>query len=177
MKGKPFRWLLAALAYGWLTASPVWANDDTPGVADIQRILRAVKKPGATVVVLSVWATWCDSCRKDLPMLLRFFRAHEKEGLRLVLVSADDEANHLAASRFLAALGVDFPTWMKRDSDLTFLNALDADWIGNLPALFLFDGKGILRHKVYGETDEGSLAQALRRLMTTRSISSKRTKR
>ena len=148
MLRNPPAWL-AALVLGLALATPssVRADNEAPGVADIRTILREVKKPGATVVVLCVWATWCDSCRKEMPALLRFFRAHEKEGMRLVLVSADDEANHITASRFLASLGVDFPTWLKRDDDTTFLNAIDEDWIGNLPAIFLFDGKGVLRDK------------------------------
>jgi thiol-disulfide isomerase/thioredoxin len=155
--------ILVALGFG---VAPARAGEDAPApvAADIQTILHEVKRPGAAAVVLNVWATWCEPCRKEMPGLLRFYRAHAKEGLRLVLVSADDEADRNAANRFLESQGVDFPTWIKRDSDMVFINAIDEEWIGNLPATFVFDGKGVLHDRIYAETDEAALEAALQRL-------------
>ena len=159
----PAAWVLLSLGMG---VAPAWAGGDAPApvTATIKTILREVKKPGATAVVLNVWATWCEPCRKEMPGLLRFYRAHAKDGLRLVLVSADDEADRNAANRFLESQGVDFPTWMKSDNDMVFINAIDEAWGGNLPATFLFDGKGVLHDRIYAETDEATLEAALHRL-------------
>jgi thiol-disulfide isomerase/thioredoxin len=136
--------------------------------ADIHAILGEIRKPGAKAVLVNVWATWCDPCRAEMPHLLKFFREHSDEGLRLVLISADDEAERDRALRFLASQGVDFATWMKRGDDMTFISALDPKWSGALPASFLFDGRGQIHQRWYGEVTHDALKAAWDRLVPRR---------
>lgn len=161
---------LAFLAF----VSPAGAATPAPEPADAQAILRAVRAPGAKVVLLNIWATWCDPCRAEMPDMVQFYRAHQKDGLRMVLVSADDEAK--AAAAFLASLGVDFPTFIKRGDDMAFINSLDASWSGELPATFLFDHRGALRERIRGATDRATLEKSFDRL-TERSGRTKSTKK
>jgi thiol-disulfide isomerase/thioredoxin len=112
-------------------------------VADLPAVLAAVRAPGARAVLVNVWATWCDPCREELPELLRFYRQHRAMGLRLVLVSADDEEQRAEVGRVLAeAGGADLPTFIKHGDDDVFVNGLDPRWSGALPATFLYDGRG-----------------------------------
>jgi hypothetical protein len=78
--------------------------------------------------------------------LLRYYRARKASGLRLVLVSADDNDTRAEAQRFLASQGVDFPTYLKTGDDMVFINGLEPRWSGALPASFFFDGRGKVRH-------------------------------
>ncbi len=136
--------------------------------ADAQAILGEIRRPGAKTVLVNVWATWCDPCRAEMPRLLRFFREHGDEGLRLVLVSADDESDRDKVVSFLASQGVDFATWMKRGDDMTFINALDPKWSGALPASLLFDGRGRVQQRWYGEVSDNALKAAWNRLLPRR---------
>jgi thiol-disulfide isomerase/thioredoxin len=113
--------------------------------ANLQQVQEAIRKPGARAVLVNVWATFCEPCREEMPDLLRVFRARQARGLRLVLVSADDEDGRAEAQRVLGGLGVDFPTYLKTGDDMAFINGLDPRWTGALPASFLFDGQGQLR--------------------------------
>ena len=146
-------------------APSAWAKDASVRSADLQAILGEIRRPGARAVLVNVWASWCDPCRAEMPRLLRFFRRHGEAGLRLVLVSADDEADRDKAIRFLASQGVDFPTWIKKGDDMTFIDALDPQWSGALPASFLFDGKGRLVRRWYGEVTDDALKGAWDRLV------------
>jgi thiol-disulfide isomerase/thioredoxin len=146
-----------------LTAEPAAGPAVRP--ADAQAILGEVRKPGARGVLVNVWATWCDPCRAEMPGLLAFFREHRKAGLRLILVSADDEVDRAKVVAFLASQGVDFPSWMKQGDDMTFIDALDRQWSGALPASFLFDGRGRLDQRWYGEVSTTALGTAWRRLV------------
>jgi thiol-disulfide isomerase/thioredoxin len=113
--------------------------------ADLKEVLAAIRKPGAAAVLVNVWATWCEPCRAEMPELVRFYRAHRRQRLRLVLVSADDAEARGQAEKFLASQGVDFQSYLKVGDDMQFIDGLDKRWTGALPASFLFDGKGELR--------------------------------
>lgn len=41
------------------------------------------------VVLLNVWATWCEPCRKEMPELQALHASHHAQGLRVVGVSVD----------------------------------------------------------------------------------------
>lgn len=45
------------------------------------------------VVMVNFWATWCVPCRKELPLLNRYYAAHRAEGLVIIGVAADPGAN------------------------------------------------------------------------------------
>jgi thiol-disulfide isomerase/thioredoxin len=122
----------------------------------------AIAAPGASAVLVNVWATWCLPCRKEFPDLLRAAAEYRGRGLRLVLVSADFEDNADAARAFLARHGVDFPSYLKTGADMEFIDALSPQWSGALPATFIYDGAGALRDSWEGETPYESFAARIR---------------
>ena len=150
------------------TATKAWAAQGSVRGAHVQAILSEVRKPGAKAVLVNVWATWCLPCRAEMPSLLRFYREHRDEGLRLVLVSVDDEDNRDEVVRFLTSQGVDFQTWMKQGDDMSFIDALNPQWSGALPASFLFDGRGRVQQSWYGGITPDALKAALDKLLPRR---------
>jgi len=129
--------LASLLAAGAAAPAPVRVD-----IAELPAIMAAVKAPGAQAVLVNVWATWCEPCREEMPDLVRFYRDHRADGLRLVLISADDDDQRDEVARVLGALSFDGPAFIKRGNDMTFIDALDPGWKGALPATFLFDGHG-----------------------------------
>lgn len=123
-------------------ASPAAPPASKLEVAGLPAILAAVRAPGARAVLVNVWASWCEPCREELPELLRFYRDNRARGLRLVLVSADDEDQRAAVERLLADAGFDGPAFIKRGDDMAFIEGLDRHWSGELPSTFVFDGQG-----------------------------------
>jgi thiol-disulfide isomerase/thioredoxin len=125
-------------------AEPARAAAPSPkiAVADLPGIMAAVHAPGARAVLVNVWASWCEPCREEMPELLRFYRDNRARGLRLVLVSADDEEQRADVERLLAAAGFDGPAFIKQGDDMAFINGLDRTWSGELPSTFVFDGQG-----------------------------------
>ena len=127
-------------------------------VAPLATILSDVKAPGALAVLVNVWATWCEPCLEELPDVLRFYRDNRGHGLRLVLVSADDEDRAGEVDRVLggaiAAAGFgdtfDGHVFVKHENDMRFIDGLDHEWSGALPATFLFDGHGQRTHAWHG---------------------------
>jgi thiol-disulfide isomerase/thioredoxin len=135
-------------------------------VAEAPAIMEAVKAPGATAVLVNVWATWCEPCREEMPDLVRFYREHRGKGLRLVMVSADDEDQAATVARVLAEEGLDGKAFIKTGSDAAFIDSFDPKWRGALPATFLFDGKGIRRHSWLGPVTYQSLRSRVVELLS-----------
>jgi thiol-disulfide isomerase/thioredoxin len=138
-------------------------------VADVATIRAAVAAPGAKAVLVNVWATWCDACRDELPDLLRFYRAHRAAGLRLVLISADDEDKGAEVARFLASAGAgDARAFILKPGDDTALfNAFDSAWTGAIPATFLYDGQGKKRRFWSQPVTAAALEQGLAAVIPT----------
>lgn len=107
-------------------------------------VLQEVKRPGAAAVLVNVWATWCSPCREEFPDLLHVARELAPKGLRLVLVSVDFPGAESDAAGFLTRQGVDFPTFVRVGKDESFVNGLERQWSGAIPATFLYDATGKL---------------------------------
>jgi len=132
-------------------------------VGDLAAIRAAVAAPGARAVLVNVWATWCDSCRDELPAVLQFARAHRTDGLRVILVSADDEDQRDQVAAFLTKAGAtNVQAFIKHGDDNAFVNGLDPKWTGALPASLLYDGHGAQKRFWAGPVTGRELESALR---------------
>lgn len=120
--------------------------------AGAPRILEEVRRPGASAVLVNVWATWCQPCREEFPDLVRVRKDLAAKGLRVVFVSGDFPEAEKDARRFLAEHGVNTPTFIKDGDDMAFIDGLDPRWSGALPATFLYDGTGALRDYWVGKS-------------------------
>ena len=109
--------------------------------ADIQR---NIHEPGSKAVLINLWATWCGPCREEFPGLVRVAHRFQSQGLKVILVSADDDKDLSAVKKFLAEEGVDFPAFIKAEKDQAFIDGLSKQWTGALPATFIYDGNGKL---------------------------------
>ena len=154
------RALLAALLVSGATAMPVRPIADAPAlVGEIGK-----GKP----VVLHFWATWCTACREEFPRLRPGLLKLGGRGVEVALVSIDRPDDREKAEQML------------RDFKLAGLRALLLDapspdpvaqavgepkWDGTLPATFVYDARGKLRHSFIGVTDPVKLEAEIRKLV------------
>jgi peroxiredoxin len=95
------------------------------------------------VVFVNFWATWCGPCRDELPVLERLQRQYGKAGFVVLGVNMDEDAN--AARAMARRLDVTFPLLFDQDKQ----TAKRYD-VASMPASFLVDRDGRLRHKHLG---------------------------
>lgn len=92
----------------------------------------------AKVVVVDFWASWCEACKVGMPALERLYRDNRRDGLMVVGVSVDADAEQArdAARR----LGMTFP--VVHDPSQVLLSAYG---VGFLPTTVVFDADACLR--------------------------------
>jgi cytochrome c biogenesis protein CcmG, thiol:disulfide interchange protein DsbE len=60
------------------------------------------------VVLLNFWATWCEPCRTETPMLVKLAGEYEEAGLKVVGIALDEDAAELI-KKFVAEYKIDYP--------------------------------------------------------------------
>lgn len=159
--------LFRAAICGALLAATGCSRPAGPAVtpATAREVLAATRNTGAKVVLVNMWASWCGSCRLEFPDLVKLERAYRDRGLKVVLVSWDDNTGD--ATKFLAKQGVEFASFIKSDkqSDVDFLNAFEPRWTGALPTTFLFDDAGKLRDFWEGAVTHETFQQKVESVM------------
>ena len=118
------------------------------------------------VALVDFWATWCEPCRAEMPQLVALEKRYRDRGLKLIAISCDEPEQEAGALEFLKKQRAPLPGYIKRPrDDDQFINAIDAKWSGQLPALFLYDREGRKARSFFGETDMAALETALRKLL------------
>lgn len=98
------------------------------------------------VVVLVFWATWCPSCKDEMPKLRRLYGEMKDRGVEVLAVSSDYSMDslkeYLAKNSFDFNIAYDVKREVTRKYKISFL-----------PVSFLIDRNGNIAEKIPGELD------------------------
>ena len=154
--------LRGALLAGALALVACGAPAGKPGVGAQAPELVAASLSGEPValssfegepVLLNLWATWCAPCRRETPYLQTLHERYRDRGLRVVGVTVDTRGSADAVREFLDEFGVTYT--ILADPDMV---SMDLYAVIGLPATFLLDRAGVIRHVVVGPVAEGDTA-------------------
>src|SRR6187431_627867 len=126
-------------------------------VVDGGALLDKIRASGHKGVVVNAWASWCDPCREELPMLARVAPKLAAKGVPIWLVSVDDPDGFSAAKALLESLHIELPSFAAAPPLQAFKIALNPKWPGMIPVSYLFDATGKLRYFWAGEVYEKEL--------------------
>lgn len=118
------------------------------------------------VVLVNFWATYCAPCRAEMPALEKVAAKLKARGFELITISNDEADKQALAMKALGEFGIAHPTyWRKTADDDKFDDAIDANWGGVLPALFLYDRAGKKVKSFIGETPIPTIEAAIQKLL------------
>ena len=157
------------------STSPGPATSDLAGAFHVGQPAPALDLPGldggrvglASLRGKPVWlnfmATWCPSCRDELPLMAGYSARYGGQGLTIVAVDVRESADLVRP--YMHGVGVTFPV------------ALDADGRAQqtwgayaLPVHFWIDAGGTVRFGALGGIGPDAMAQGLRSIMPGASI-------
>ena len=114
-----------------------------------------------SITLVNFWATWCEPCREEMPMLVDLHKAYAPSGFQVVGVAIDDVQQ---ATDFAAGLGVDYPI-LVGSIDVMAMAQSYGNLSGVLPYTVLIDRAGIVRWTHLGLLEKDELARRIRDLL------------
>jgi cytochrome c biogenesis protein CcmG, thiol:disulfide interchange protein DsbE len=100
------------------------------------------------VVLLNVWATWCQPCAVEMPSIERLYNDYAPQGLHVVAVSIDSDGADNAVRAFAKKFGLTFD--ILRDP----AGAIETKYqTTGYPETFIIGRDGVIRKKIIGADD------------------------
>jgi peroxiredoxin len=111
------------------------------------------------VVILYFWASWCDSCKLNMPRLIGLYKTYRKRGLDIFSMGQDKQVDTLRKTT--QELGLPFPVGHNVKNRVGLLYKSK-----NLPTLIVVDRQGVIREYLQGSSFSfSSLEATLRKLL------------
>jgi cytochrome c biogenesis protein CcmG, thiol:disulfide interchange protein DsbE len=109
------------------------------------------------VVLINFWATWCEPCRVEKPMLVKLGREYKPRGLEVVGISLDQDGEEII-KKFVARYKINYPTLLPVPGSLL-------SQIEPVPTTLLIDVEGRLARKYVGVMPEEELREDIEKLI------------
>jgi len=136
----------------------VIAGDDAPDFALVdlygekQHTLKDYEGKG---LLLNFWGTFCEPCKKEMPLINKNYGAMKDQGVDFVAVNVGETP--IRVSNFIKDIGgTDYPILMDTDSSVE-----KAYGIYNLPVTFVINKDGEVIEKYEGEIDQAKLDELI----------------
>ena len=147
------------------------AGPRDPQLIDVQGYEKLVQQYRGRLLLVTFWATWCEPCRDEYPMLNELAKQYAPQGLRVVGVSLDQDGDLILMRRFMARYRPVFPNYRKKPTEeggseeRAFLEAVSPGWKGTLPASFFYAKDGRQVGNFVGERNRETYEGAIRSLL------------
>jgi thiol-disulfide isomerase/thioredoxin len=77
-------------------------------------------------VIVNFWATWCEPCRREIPLLIRLRHERSGAGLAVIGIAVDFRA---AVVKYARDAGIDYPVLIGEDAGLDAVHAFGMDLV------------------------------------------------
>lgn len=147
--------LFAAVHFLGNELFPVAVGMDAPPIVamtiDVQPRDRTLADYKGKIVILNVWATWCQPCRTEMPSMEKLYREFGPQGLEIVAVSIDDPGTDDKIREFVKEFGLTF-TVLHDPAGETARRYQ----VTGYPESFIIGREGTIRRKVFAAADWNS---------------------
>jgi len=109
-------------------------------------------------VVVNFWASWCNPCREEFPLLAEALDSHENADLAIVGITYRDIESD--SRDFVEDMGVTWPQGVDEDNEVARAFGVRA-----IPQTFFIDRDGNIAARVFGFSSERALEEPLAKIL------------
>src|ERR1700731_258115 len=158
--------LLAAAAVVAAPQASKTAAPRDPELIGAQAYHKLLEQTRGKPLLVNFWATYCEPCRDEYPMLNELAKKYAPQGLKVVGVNMDQDGDLILMRRFLARYKPVFPNYRKKQGDeAAFPPTVMPGWNGSLPASFFYAKDGRLVSHLVGAGDRAAYEAQIKSLL------------
>lgn len=128
---------------------------------DFDRQLQPLAQYRGQPMLVYFWATWCKSCKHEVPELKALHEKYKDRKLKIVGVAVD---NTDKVVQFAKDYQINY-TLLLGSNDAIALSKKLGNSVGGLPFAVIVDAQGRLVHSLLGETPPGRFEELVRPLL------------
>ena len=128
---------------------------------DFDRQLQPLAKYKGQPMLVYFWATWCKSCKQEVPELKALHEKYKSRNLQVIGISAD---NTDKVREFAKEYAINY-TLLLGSNDAIALSKQLGNTVGGLPFAVVIDAKGNIVKTVLGEAPPGRFEELIRPLL------------
>jgi thiol-disulfide isomerase/thioredoxin len=137
-----------------------------PAMIDTAGFQKLVEQYRGKPLLVTFWATWCEPCRDEYPMLNELAKQYAPQGLNVVGISLDQDGDLILMRRFIARYKPVFPNYRKKaGEEAAFNQAVLPGWSGAIPASVFYAKDGRQIGHLLGEGTRETYDAAIRTLL------------
>jgi thiol-disulfide isomerase/thioredoxin len=158
--------VLMLLAAGITVGAPQSPAPHDPPMIDAQGFQKILEQHRGKALLVNFWATWCEPCRDEYPMLNELAKQYAPKGLQVFGVSMDDDGDLILMRRFLARYKPIFPNYRKEaGAEAAFRQSVLPEWTGSMPVSIFSAKDGRQVAHFIGEKSREQYEEAIRALL------------
>jgi thiol-disulfide isomerase/thioredoxin len=135
-----------------------------PPLIDLAGYRQLLAKYKGKALVVNFWATWCEPCRDEYPMIVELAKEFKPQGVSVIGVDMDDESDMNLVRRFIARTQPQFPNYRQKPGiDLdAFYDGVNPEWKGTMPQTIFYGRDGQIVGFFLGTRPQPVFEQAFR---------------
>ncbi|MGA8223075.1 MAG: TlpA disulfide reductase family protein [Candidatus Acidiferrales bacterium] len=120
-------------------------------------------------LLVTFWATWCEPCRDEYPMIVDLEKKYAAQGLVVFGVDMDGDAELNLVRRFIARNQPRFPNYRQKPGiDLdAFYRGVNPAWTGAMPETVFYSRDGHIAGHFIGEQTRQDFDQAIHSILAS----------
>jgi thiol-disulfide isomerase/thioredoxin len=140
------------------------AGSADPQLIDLAGYRQLLAKYKGKPLVVNFWATWCEPCRDEYPMIVDLAKEFKPQGVSVIGVDMDDESDMNLVRRFIARMQPQFPNYRQKPGiDLdAFYDGVNPEWKGTMPQTVFYGRDGQILGFFLGTRPQPVFEQAFR---------------
>jgi thiol-disulfide isomerase/thioredoxin len=138
-----------------------------PQLIDTQGYQKILEQYKGKPLLVTFWATWCEPCRDEYPMLNELAKQYAPQGLKVVGIDLDQDGDLILMRRFLTRYKPIFPNYRKKKGEESaFSQEVMPGWNGAIPASFFYAKDGTQIGHLVGSSSQETYDAAIRMLLS-----------